>query len=56
MAPRSGDERSPRVSIVTATYNRGNVLGYAIRSVLAQRFSDWELIVVGDCCTAAAPP
>ncbi len=40
----------PRVSIITSTYNRSDVLRRAIRSVLAQRdFSDWEMCVVGDC-------
>lgn len=41
----------PQVSIVMATYNRSNIIGYSIRSVLASRFQDWELIVVGDACT-----
>ena len=41
----------PRVSIVTATYNRSRVLRHTIASVIAQRFTDWELIVVGDACT-----
>jgi glycosyltransferase involved in cell wall biosynthesis len=41
----------PKVSIVTATYNRSNVLAYAIQSVLRSSFKDWELIVVGDACT-----
>jgi glycosyltransferase involved in cell wall biosynthesis len=36
-----------RVSIVTATYNRSNVLRYAIESVRRSRFRDWEMIVVG---------
>jgi len=44
-------ERSPLVSIVMATYNRSNILGYAIQSVQASTLQDWELIVVGDCCT-----
>jgi glycosyltransferase involved in cell wall biosynthesis len=39
------------VSIVTATYNRSNVLRFAIDSVLSQSMPDWELIVVGDACT-----
>jgi glycosyltransferase involved in cell wall biosynthesis len=39
------------VSVITATYNRSNVLRYAIESVRAQTLSDWELIVVGDACT-----
>jgi len=41
----------PAVSIVTATYNRGNVLRYTIESLLASTFADWELIVAGDACT-----
>ena len=41
---------TPRVSIVTSTYNRSGLLRRAIRSVLAQRgFADWEMCVVGDC-------
>ena len=43
--------KSVKVSIITATYNRSEVLKWAIRSVLAQTFCDWELIVVGDACT-----
>ncbi len=41
----------PKVSIICATYNRAHVLSYAIRSVLASTFTDWELIIVGDACT-----
>lgn len=41
----------PRVSIITATYNRSNVLAHTVRSVLWSTFRDWELIVVGDHCT-----
>ena len=41
----------PLVSIITATYNRGNVLCYTIASVMESRFTEWELIVVGDACT-----
>src|SRR5262249_28181342 len=43
--------RSPLVSIITATYNRSNVLQYTIASVLRATFADWELLVVGDACT-----
>jgi len=41
----------PRVSIVTATYNYSSVLRYAILSVLAQRFQDFEHLIIGDGCT-----
>ncbi len=42
---------SPVVSIVTSTYNRSNVLRLAIESALAQTFTDWEMLVIGDACT-----
>jgi glycosyltransferase involved in cell wall biosynthesis len=41
----------PRVSIITATYNRSDVLRWAIESVLGQTYQDWEHIIVGDHCT-----
>jgi glycosyltransferase involved in cell wall biosynthesis len=41
----------PRISIITATFNRSHVLRHTIGTVIAQRFTDWELIVVGDACT-----
>ncbi|MEO5819117.1 MAG: glycosyltransferase family A protein [Vicinamibacteraceae bacterium] len=43
--------RPPLVSIVIATYNRSQVVAHAIASVLRSTTTDWELIVVGDCCT-----
>jgi hypothetical protein len=48
-APRIDDP--PLVSVVIATYNWSTVLRWAIRSVRAQQYPRWELIVVGDCCT-----
>ena len=39
---------SPRVSVVMPTHNRSTMLARAIDSVLAQTFSDLELIVVDD--------
>lgn len=43
--------KKPLISVITATYNRSNVLYYSISSLLKSRFTDWELIVVGDACT-----
>jgi len=39
---------TPLVSIVLPTYKRARVLPHAIRSVLAQTYGHWELIVVDD--------
>ena len=43
--------QTPKVSVIIATYNYSSVLRYAIATVLWQTFQDFELIVVGDCCT-----
>ena len=42
---------SPQVTVIIATYNRSGALRYAISSVLAQTYRDFELLVVGDACT-----
>ncbi len=44
-------QRPPAVSVLTATYNRSNVLRFAVESVRRQTLSDWEMWVVGDACT-----
>ncbi len=41
----------PAVSVIIPTFNRCEVLRFAIQSVCAQTFTDWELIVVGDGCS-----
>ena len=40
----------PRISIITATYNRPEVLRWAIESVRRQTCTDWEHVIVGDAC------
>lgn len=38
-------------SVIMATYNRGRHILPSIQSVLRQNRQDFELLVVGDCCT-----
>lgn len=45
------EQSTPLVTVVIATYNRADTLKYAIESVLWQTFRNFELWVVGDCCT-----
>ena len=42
---------APRISVVLPTHNRAATLPRAVRSVLAQSFTDFELIVVDDGST-----
>ncbi|HEX7122726.1 MAG TPA: glycosyltransferase family A protein [Gemmatimonadaceae bacterium] len=46
---------TPRMSVLLATRNRAGLLEDAVRSVLAQRMPDFELIVVDDCSTDETP-
>ncbi len=41
----------PQVTVLLPTYNWSSVLRHAIASVLAQTFTDFELLVIGDGCT-----
>lgn len=42
---------NPLVSIIIATYNRSNILKYTISTVLKQDYQNFEIVVIGDCCT-----
>ena len=49
-------KENPLVSILIATYNRGELLrDRAVNSCLAQTYQNIEIIVVGDCCTDDTP-
>lgn len=41
-------EKSPNVSIIIPTYNRVNLVGRSIKSVLDQSYKDCEIIIVDD--------
>lgn len=41
----------PKVSVLLPTYNRPNLLGRAVESILTQSFTDLELIVINDAST-----
>lgn len=45
----------PRVSVVTPVYNGEKHIATTIKSVLAQRYTNWEYIIVDNCCTDRTP-
>ena len=49
--PRSSatpNQRAPRVSVVIPCYKQAHFLAEAVESVVAQNYSDWEILVVND--------
>ena len=40
-----------QVSIITPTYNCAKFIAQTIESVLAQSYTDWEMIISDDCST-----
>lgn len=42
---------TPAVSVIMAAYNGADLLPETLRSLEAQTFNDWELVVVDDCST-----
>ncbi|MFN3866702.1 MAG: glycosyltransferase family 2 protein [Demequina sp.] len=45
----AGTERGPLISVIMSTFQRGATLLTAVRSVIAQTWADWELLVIDDC-------
>ena len=44
-------EYSPLVSVIVATFNWSAALRQTIISILNQNYQNFELLVIGDCCT-----
>lgn len=42
---------SDLISIITPTYNCGKFIEETIKSVIAQSYNNWEMIIVDDCST-----
>ena len=45
----AGPGKAPKVSVITSTYNRAEIVKRGIQSVVDQAYTDWEMCVVGDC-------
>jgi len=52
-APATSYSGGPKISVIMTAFNVENYIETAIRSVLAQSWSNFELIVVDDCSTDA---
>jgi len=48
MYPSKSPLKDPKVTVLMGTYNMPGYLREAIKSVIAQRMEDWELLVMND--------
>ncbi|MFJ8911063.1 glycosyltransferase family 2 protein [Amycolatopsis sp. NPDC102389] len=46
---------APKISIVLPTHDRATLLPRAVASVLAQRYENWELVIVDDASSDSTP-
>jgi glycosyltransferase involved in cell wall biosynthesis len=53
--PQISAEHSPVFSVIVPTHNRAAIVGRALRSIAAQTFTDYEVIVVDDGSTDSTP-
>jgi len=45
------EQKKPKVSVIITTFNREKFILEAIKSVISQTFSDWEMIIIDDAST-----
>jgi glycosyltransferase involved in cell wall biosynthesis len=49
MTSTDAELKKPKVSVILTTYNRGEILGPTIESILAQTLGEFELVISDDC-------
>jgi glycosyltransferase involved in cell wall biosynthesis len=49
--PSPPGKTGPVFSVILATFNRGRHIVPTVSSVIGQTFRDFELLIIGDCCT-----
>jgi glycosyltransferase involved in cell wall biosynthesis len=55
LIPRVSERRSPVFSVIVPTHNRAAIVGRALRSIAAQTYRDYEVIVVDDGSKDSTP-